>query len=153
MMVVECLRANRIVHHEACRKAPCVREEACLGGPRWEIGQISVARRMRPSRLGSRACATARREEPNWASQQLRRSQDHGTAKVGRPGNTRRAGSPEISPVWHVLCPGSLRESASGYCVKCIARCLGSVQVTYPISASWVWGRGWLQKLGFVDSP
>jgi len=23
--------------------------------------------------------------------------------------------------------------------------------IIYPVSASWVWGRGWLQKLGFVD--
>ena len=23
--------------------------------------------------------------------------------------------------------------------------------VVYPVSASWVWGEGWLKKLGFVD--
>lgn len=23
--------------------------------------------------------------------------------------------------------------------------------IVYPVSASWVWGSGWLQKLGFVD--
>jgi len=23
--------------------------------------------------------------------------------------------------------------------------------IVYPISASWVWGNGWLKKLGFVD--